>query len=188
MFARGVGNERARNRKIGFRKKFGARAETSRDRYERFTSLPCSQLSRLLHVSPTLWQRLTANNMPKVCEDNAFNIILEKARRRARETRQYDSEKTRAGLTQVFKLVYPGQSPLYWQLDIAEALILKLDCLLSIETGADMTISMVLALLLPENENKSIIILSPMKEMQRRQARRSSPYMTTPHITMSRCI
>jgi ATP-dependent helicase YprA (DUF1998 family) len=54
-----------------------------------------------------------------------------------------------------------GLTPHDWQLDIAEALKYKLDCLVLAGTGAGKTLTFVLNLLVDKNPNHKVLILSP---------------------------
>lgn len=101
--------------------------------------------------------------------NGSFLDTLQKARQNAANSRQYDSDATRAELTKLFELACQGKSPFPWQLDITEALLLGLDCLLIAGTGAGKTMPMAMALLLPERKDNFIIVLSPLKDLQRDQ-------------------
>ena len=59
--------------------------------------------------------------------------------------------------------------PREWQLDAAEALILGLDTFIVAGTGSGKTIPYMLPLLLPENRRKMIVVISPLKALQRDQ-------------------
>ena len=99
-------------------------------------------------------------------QNQDFPKLLDEARVKAHSTRKYDSAQTRAALTAAFQRACPGKVPFSWQLDITEALILGLDCLLVAGTGCGKTMPMVMPLLLPENRDKFVIIQSPLKDLQ----------------------
>lgn len=83
--------------------------------------------------------------------------------------KKYNSEATRAALTSAFERACPGKTPFSWQLDITEALILGLDCLLIAGTGSGKTMPMVMGLLHPDHKDKFVILQSPLKDLQREQ-------------------
>ncbi|KAJ3553996.1 hypothetical protein NM688_g3333 [Phlebia brevispora] len=110
--------------------------------------------------------------MPRNPDAKVFKKLLKEARKNARETRGYNSEATRTALTDAFQQACNGKSPYSWQLDITEALLLGLDCLLIAGTGAGKTMPMGMGLLLPEHQDKFVIIISPLNELERDQAAR----------------
>jgi bloom syndrome protein len=71
--------------------------------------------------------------------------ILEKARQAAKED-GYDSAKARADMAAEFLTRY-GKEAYSWQLDVAEAFLLKVDSLLIAGTGMGKTIPFMLPLL-----------------------------------------
>ncbi|KAJ7114413.1 hypothetical protein C8R44DRAFT_536324, partial [Mycena epipterygia] len=56
-----------------------------------------------------------------------------------------------------------------WQLDVTEALLLKIDCLVIAGTGSGKTIPFMLPLMLPENAKKMVLIISPLVSLQSEQ-------------------
>lgn len=58
-----------------------------------------------------------------------------------------------------------------WQMDVAEALALGLNCTVIAPTGASKTIPFILALLQPSAGKKMVLILLPLKELQNNQVR-----------------
>ncbi|PCH42570.1 hypothetical protein WOLCODRAFT_152604 [Wolfiporia cocos MD-104 SS10] len=98
-----------------------------------------------------------------------FNLLLEAAREAGYKTRQYSSAETRAKLTAEFKRIFgPDEAPYDWQLDVTEAILLGLDAIVIAGTGAGKT----MPLLLDEQRNKMILILSPLNELEKDQAER----------------
>ncbi|KAI0073972.1 P-loop containing nucleoside triphosphate hydrolase protein [Panus rudis PR-1116 ss-1] len=85
---------------------------------------------------------------------------------------QWDSQKIRQSMQVCFQNATGGKQAYEWQLDVAEALLLGLDCTVIAGTGSGKTVPYAMPLLLPENQNKLIIIVSPLKALQRDQARR----------------
>ncbi|KAJ7447794.1 hypothetical protein B0H11DRAFT_2335205 [Mycena galericulata] len=61
-----------------------------------------------------------------------------------------------------------------WKLDVTEALLLKIDCLVIAGTGSGKTIPFKppLMLALPENVKKTVLIVSPLVSLQSEQASR----------------
>ena len=62
--------------------------------------------------------------------------ILKAFRNIAAGSQGYDSTVTNLELVEKFKLASPGKEPYPWQIDVSEALILGLDCLIIAGTGA----------------------------------------------------
>ena len=77
--------------------------------------------------------------------------ILQDACEAALKDWKYDSEGTRQMMSQRLQDTFDRNSPYAWQLDAAEALILRLDCIVIAETGAGKTIPFVLPLFLPDS-------------------------------------
>jgi ATP-dependent helicase YprA (DUF1998 family) len=81
----------------------------------------------------------------------------------------YDSRQTRSAITQSFK-ARSGKTPYDWQLDVTEAILLGLDSTVIAGTGSGKTIPFMLPLL--AHPEKVIIIISPLKVLQRDQVRK----------------
>ena len=96
--------------------------------------------------------------------------VLQDARATATESRQYSSENTRNGLITAFKDAFYGWEPYDWQLDISEALILGLDCILIAETGAGKTMPFIMPLLVDDTKKKMVIVISPLNALETDQA------------------
>ena len=93
--------------------------------------------------------------------------VLEDARLAASTSdAAYDSQQTRSAITQLFK-ARSGKTPYDWQLDVTEAILLKLDSLVIAGTGSGKTIPFMLPLL--AHPEKVVIIFSPLKVLQRDQ-------------------
>ncbi|TFK90448.1 P-loop containing nucleoside triphosphate hydrolase protein [Polyporus arcularius HHB13444] len=97
---------------------------------------------------------------------------LENARQEAAVRNGYDYQATRRLMTTKFAAVSGGKIPYDWQLDVAEAMHLGLDCVVIAGTGAGKTIPYLLPLLLPANAKKTIPVISPLKSLQQDQAKR----------------
>ncbi|KAJ7233469.1 hypothetical protein C8J57DRAFT_982741, partial [Mycena rebaudengoi] len=85
----------------------------------------------------------------------------------AREKTKYDSEATRRDLARLFEEEY-GKPPYEWQIDVSEALILGLDCIVIAGTGAGKTIPFMMPLL------HFVLIISLLKILQGDQEKRLS--------------
>ncbi|KAG6806832.1 hypothetical protein H0H92_009901, partial [Tricholoma furcatifolium] len=85
------------------------------------------------------------------------------ARKSAIERNKYSSEETRQRLTQLVRDRFHND-PYAWQLDVAEALVLGLDCVVIAGTGAGTTMPFMMPLLL--DHEKTILIISPLKVLQ----------------------
>ncbi|KAF8876505.1 P-loop containing nucleoside triphosphate hydrolase protein [Gymnopilus junonius] len=82
---------------------------------------------------------------------------------------KYDSIETRARLCSIFRTRF-GADPHEWQLDVTEAILLGLDCIVIAGTGAGKTMPFMMPLLL--DDIKKAVIISPLKVLQEDQARR----------------
>ncbi|KAI0640947.1 P-loop containing nucleoside triphosphate hydrolase protein [Trametes meyenii] len=98
--------------------------------------------------------------------------LLQDARTNAAKEYKYDTADARSRLVSAFSRACSGKQPYPWQVDIAEALLLGLDSVLIAGTGAGKTMPFVMPLLLERMENKMVIIISPLSELERDQARR----------------
>ena len=107
-----------------------------------------------------------------VHDEGCTNEYLSRARTEATAHSHYDSQKVRAELTQAMR-EHCGKAPYPWQLDAAEALILGLDSVVIAGTGAGKTMPFVMPLFW--NKDKGIIIISPLKALQRDQVIPSMP-------------
>ena len=93
---------------------------------------------------------------------------LENARKAAAKKKNYDTHKTRAALSDIFRERF-GNNPYDWQLDVAEAIILGLDSIVIAGTGSGKTMPFMMPLLM--DPTKKIIIISPLKVLQLDQVR-----------------
>ncbi|KAJ7259071.1 P-loop containing nucleoside triphosphate hydrolase protein [Mycena rebaudengoi] len=98
--------------------------------------------------------------------------LLEDARKNAEKTRDggYCSAAVRAKIRNDFAAKNPGKVAHDWQVNIGEALELKLDVSLLAGTGAGKTMPFVMPLSI--NPDKIIIIISPLNALEEDQARR----------------
>ncbi|KAI9061339.1 P-loop containing nucleoside triphosphate hydrolase protein [Trametes sanguinea] len=98
--------------------------------------------------------------------------LLETARENAGKEYGYNSQETRSGLSDAFAEACGGRRPYGWQLDVSEALLLGLDSVLTAGTGAGKTMPFVMPLLIQKSSKKMVIVVSPLNELERDQARR----------------
>ncbi|KAL1671654.1 P-loop containing nucleoside triphosphate hydrolase protein [Schizophyllum commune] len=94
---------------------------------------------------------------------------LRAARERAAKKSKYDSAAVRAELARLFRETW-GYDARDWQLDITEAILLGLDCLLIAGTGAGKTMPFMLPL--KYDARGTILVISPLKILQQDQADR----------------
>lgn len=87
---------------------------------------------------------------------------LDNARNTAMTTRGYNSSDTRKCMSEAFKS-RTGKNARKWQLDAAEAMILGLDGSGISGTGSGKTIAYMLPLFLPQNHDRMLIVISPLK-------------------------
>jgi ATP-dependent helicase YprA (DUF1998 family) len=107
-----------------------------------------------------------------VHNEGCTNECLSCARTEAAAQSHYDSQKVQEELSQAMQ-EHCGKAPYPWQLDAAEALILGLDSVVIAGTGAGKTMPFVMPLFW--NKDKCIIIISPLKALQRDQVIPSMP-------------
>ncbi|KAF8888593.1 P-loop containing nucleoside triphosphate hydrolase protein [Infundibulicybe gibba] len=96
--------------------------------------------------------------------------VLEDARENAYLHRKYNSAATRDMLVSEFGMRTNGMSPYSWQVDVAEALLLGLDCTVIAGTGAGKSMPFVMPLFV--EKKKIIIIISPLNSLEEDQAER----------------
>ena len=99
------------------------------------------------------------------------NKALQAARNAAEISRQYSSDKTRSDLVTTFKRAFKDLEPYSWQLDVAEALLLGLDCITIAGTGSGKTMQFAMPLLVDRSKKKRVIVISPLNDLEEDQAR-----------------
>lgn len=77
-----------------------------------------------------------------------------------------------------------GKPPYDWQLDVAEAVLLGLDVTVLASTGSGKAISFILPLLADETGRKMVVIISPLKELQKDQV--SGVHLNTRRASFTR--
>jgi len=95
--------------------------------------------------------------------------ILTSARESALESRNYNYIATRQSIENKFKAVFQGKPPYSWQIDVTEALILGLDCVVIAGTGSGKTMPFGMPLLLDEAKDKMVVVISPLNELEAEQ-------------------
>lgn len=81
----------------------------------------------------------------------------------------YNSEATRNKICEAFKSAFNQVTPYDWQLDVTEALLLGLDCVVIAGTGAGKTMPFVMPLLVDDTKLKQVLIISPLNELEEDQ-------------------
>ena len=102
--------------------------------------------------------------MPSTSEDQ--RNVLQAARDRSRD---YSSENTREDLVTAFKKAFHGLEPYDWQLDVTEALLLGLDCVVIAGTGSGKTMPFAMPLLVDKTKKKMVIVISPLNDLEEDQ-------------------
>lgn len=92
---------------------------------------------------------------------------LQKARAEALKARGYQSMATRNELRERFSKRSPGLGPYEWQVDVAKALLLGLDCSVIAGTGAGKTMPFVMPLFV--ETKKIVIVISPLNVLEEDQ-------------------
>ncbi|KAJ3552473.1 hypothetical protein NM688_g4132 [Phlebia brevispora] len=103
---------------------------------------------------------------------NPSYVLLSRTQRTAAQKDGYLSEETRNIMTEEFKKRTGGKEPYPWQLDVTEALMLKLDCIVIASTGAGKTMPFVMPLFADETRKNKVIVVSALNQLQEDQARR----------------
>ncbi|KAF9242905.1 P-loop containing nucleoside triphosphate hydrolase protein [Melanogaster broomeanus] len=94
--------------------------------------------------------------------------ILQTAREDAKKTK-YDSNATQDIICKEFHARFNNHIPYDWQLDVAEALVLGLDCSVIAGTGAGKTMPFIMPLF--AEPSKHVLIISPLNALEEDQAR-----------------
>jgi ATP-dependent helicase YprA (DUF1998 family) len=92
--------------------------------------------------------------------------VLQDARDAAASSSEYSSARTREDLVNSFKETFSGLEPYSWQLDVAEALILGLDCIAIAGTRSGKTMPFAMPLLVDRTQKKMVIVISPLNDLE----------------------
>ncbi|KAH7910136.1 P-loop containing nucleoside triphosphate hydrolase protein [Hygrophoropsis aurantiaca] len=101
-------------------------------------------------------------------QDRAARLLSE-AREKAAKDTGYHSLATRQKISEEFKS-RTNMTPYNWQVDVAEALVLGLDCSVIAGTGAGKTMPFVMPLFV--HPEKTVIVISPLNALEADQAER----------------
>jgi ATP-dependent helicase YprA (DUF1998 family) len=112
--------------------------------------------------------------MPSISDNHSS--VLRAARDRSRD---YSSERTREDLVTAFKRASNGLEPYDWQLDVTEALLLGLDCVVIAGTGSGKTMPFAMPLLVDKTKKKMVIMISPLNDLEEDQVRVSTCFVKT---------
>ena len=82
----------------------------------------------------------------------------------AKKSHKFDSHQTRLKIIEQFEICTNGKKPYDWQLNVTEALLLGLDCVVIAGTGAGKTMPFMMPLLM--HPKKHIIIISPLDTLE----------------------
>jgi ATP-dependent helicase YprA (DUF1998 family) len=97
--------------------------------------------------------------------------VLTASRDAAKLSRDYNFEKTRATICKTFTKACEGKEPYPWQVDVCEAILLGLDCVVIAPTGAGKSMPFIMPLLMDKTCRKMVIIISPLNELEYDQVR-----------------
>ena len=103
-------------------------------------------------------------SMPSTSEDQ--RNVLQAARDHSSD---YSSETTRKDLVTAFKKAFHGLEPYDWQLDVTEALLLGLDCVVIAGTGSGKTMPFAMPLLVDKTKKKMVVVISPLNDLEEDQ-------------------
>jgi superfamily II DNA/RNA helicase len=109
---------------------------------------------------------------PVTSEESRLIHVLEVARQAAKDLSNYCSTTIRLEMSDQCQAKF-SYRPHPWQLDVPEAILLKLDAVLIAGTGSGKTTPFVLPLMVKQDKGKESILLliSPTKELQKDQVR-----------------
>ena len=81
----------------------------------------------------------------------------------------YSSQVTRQAILDRSEKVFGGNKPYDWQVDVTEALLLGLDCIVIAGTGAGKTMPFGMPLLMDKASSKMVIVISPLNDLEAEQ-------------------
>ncbi|KAI0074985.1 P-loop containing nucleoside triphosphate hydrolase protein [Panus rudis PR-1116 ss-1] len=102
---------------------------------------------------------------------NSGKDVLQKVRSKAEADKLHDSAAFRREVSSKFMQMC-NKSPYPWQLDVAEATALRLNCITIAGTGAGKTMPFVMPLMTDKTKSKRVLIISPLDELENDQALR----------------
>lgn len=92
-----------------------------------------------------------------------------RAKEAAKDGLNSSSVDLRAKITEEFKKAFSNKAPYDWQLDVTEALLLCMDCILIAGTGAGKMMPFVMPLLADETQKKKVLIISMLNALEEDQ-------------------
>jgi len=99
-----------------------------------------------------------------------MSSILDMERIAASISNNYDSQKMRKIIEESFSHAFKGMTKAYsWQVDIMEALLLGLDCMVITGTGCGKTMPFVMPLLVDKSKKKTMFVISPLNDLELEQ-------------------
>jgi ATP-dependent helicase YprA (DUF1998 family) len=84
-------------------------------------------------------------------------------------TSGYSSQITRQAIVDKCENAFGGNKPYDWQVDVTEALLLGLDCIVIAGTGAGKTMPFGMPLLMDKATGKLVIVISPLNDLEAEQ-------------------
>ncbi|KAI9069772.1 P-loop containing nucleoside triphosphate hydrolase protein, partial [Trametes sanguinea] len=96
--------------------------------------------------------------------------VLQHARDAAQKAYKYNSVAMRDSMVKEFRERMGGKDPYQWQLDVAEAILLRLDCTVIAGTGSGKTMPFIMPAFVEEQQ--VYIIVSPLNALETDQAER----------------
>jgi len=92
--------------------------------------------------------------------------LLRTAQAEAAKSHKYNSEVTRASISQKFTGTFNGKHTYDWQIDTCKALLLGLDAIVIAGTGASKTYLFAMPLLMDQMCHKIMIVISPLNALE----------------------
>jgi ATP-dependent helicase YprA (DUF1998 family) len=109
----------------------------------------------------------TIINVVRIMSDS--DDLLNSAHESAMKSCDYNYAATQHSIETKFQAVFRGKLPYSWQVDVAEALLLGLDCIVIAGTGSGKTMPFGMPLLLDQAKEKMVVVISPLNELEAEQ-------------------
>ena len=100
---------------------------------------------------------------------SVLDYLLNSARESAMKSRDYNYAATRHSIESQFWAIFSGNPSYSWQVDVTEALLLGVDCIVIARTGSGKTMLFWMPLLLNEAKKKMVVVISPLNELEAEQ-------------------
>ena len=114
-------------------------------------------------------ETVTGSEIPHSPEQARSYQNLEAAHKLASKKHGYDSTSVCKQLKDACCICMDGREPYKWQVDVAEAFLLGLDCLIIVGTGAGKTLPFVMPAFI--EPKKTYITISPLNALEEDQVR-----------------